>query len=240
MKKLFYLLLLGIITGGCMFIRMRTSGFLDHLYTTQSKYPFSQGVSFFVLENPDAENPIFEKEIKAKIEKLLINQGYTIGDYMNADYYIVFGYAIDSGHNVTTPVPIYHPGETIYHTGRVNVYTSDGSYGWGDYYGTTTTPGYFTYIPASRREYTRRFQVKVLDANILRNSGKEKVIWVGDTISTGSSSDLRFVINYLLVATFKHFGENTRRAVRTTMSITDKRVKELLVDSEAEETSENE
>jgi len=45
-------------------------------------------------------------------------------------------------------------------------------------------------------------------------------IWVGETISSGSSSDLRKVIDYLIVATFEHLGidtggQKTHRILRT-------------------------
>jgi hypothetical protein len=36
---------------------------------------------------------------------------------------------------------------------------------------------------------------------------------VGEARSAGTSSDLRLVLNYLLVANFKEFGKNTGQAV---------------------------
>jgi hypothetical protein len=36
---------------------------------------------------------------------------------------------------------------------------------------------------------------------------------VGEARSVGASSDLRLVLNYLLVADFKEFGKNTGKAV---------------------------
>ena len=38
-------------------------------------------------------------------------------------------------------------------------------------------------------------------------------VWVGEAQSVGASSDLRTVLNYLLVADFKEFGKNTGKAV---------------------------
>jgi len=38
-------------------------------------------------------------------------------------------------------------------------------------------------------------------------------VWVGEARSVGASSDLRLVLNYLLVADFKEFGKNTGKAV---------------------------
>jgi hypothetical protein len=38
-------------------------------------------------------------------------------------------------------------------------------------------------------------------------------VWVGEARSVGVSSDLRMVLNYLLVADFTEFGKNTGKAV---------------------------
>ena len=37
---------------------------------------------------------------------------------------------------------------------------------------------------------------------------------MGESVSEGTSSDLRYLINYLLVATFEYLGQDTGKAVR--------------------------
>ena len=46
-----------------------------------------------------------------------------------------------------------------------------------------------------------------------RNQNISRPVWVGEAHSLGTSSDLRSVLNYLLVADFKKFGQNTGKAV---------------------------
>lgn len=225
MKRVLVLLMcLGLC--GCVprFYNIRTGGFLD---TTKGITELSTGASFAVLENKQAENPIFDKEVKSKIEKLLVREGCSIESIDKAKYFLVFYYAIDTGRAVTGAFPVYHPGGTTYQSGTFNVYGSSGGYGWGGYSGTNTAPGYTTFVPVSHIMYTRRLMLKVIDGDDYRNNRSEEIIWVGDTISSGSSSDLRDVIDYLLVATFKYFGQDTGKRMKVVLGAGDKEVKEL-------------
>ena len=55
----------------------------------------------------------------------------------------------------------------------------------------------------------------------------DAIVWRATTTSAGSSSDLRSVIDYLLVETFDYFGEDTGERKRKTLSEDDKRVRQL-------------
>ena len=61
--------------------------------------------------------------------------------------------------------------------------------------------------------YDRWLQLNVVDGPDYRSRQASKSVWVGEARSTGSSSDLRTVINYLLVADFQQFGKNTGKAI---------------------------
>ena len=182
------------------------------------------GASFVVAERKDISNPLFEREIKSKIEKLLIKNGYTIEDENNAEYGLIFDYAINDGTQVTYAVPVDHPGETIYHSGNISYgmqgrYSSSESYsGGGSYSGTTKIPGYTSYVPASATLYTRGLLICVFNSEEAKLKGAEaKPAWMCITESTGTSLDLRDVVDYLLVATFKYFGQNTGRKIQTNL-----------------------
>lgn len=57
----------------------------------------------------------------------------------------------------------------------------------------------------------------VIDANNYRNSKTESVAWIGDTTSSGSSSDLRYTIDYMLLSAFKWFGKGTGSAQKSNL-----------------------
>ena len=48
-----------------------------------------------------------------------------------------------------------------------------------------------------------------MDGKQQAEHGTENIIWMGKTVSSGRSSDLREVIDYLLVGTFRYFGQDT-------------------------------
>jgi hypothetical protein len=52
-------------------------------------------------------------------------------------------------------------------------------------------------------------------------------VWQCDAVSPGDSGDLRWVVNYLLVAVFDEFGADTGRQVRVTLGAQDERVRRL-------------
>ena len=60
-----------VLLSGCATYHIRTTGFLNK----ESSYAqLSEGSSFAVLVNQNAENPIFDKEVKSKIENKLAAQ----------------------------------------------------------------------------------------------------------------------------------------------------------------------
>ena len=68
------------------------------------------GGSFFVIENQEAKNPLLEKEIKEKINKLLQSRGYAVTTFEKADYYLFFGYGLGEPRSVSVAMPDYYGG----------------------------------------------------------------------------------------------------------------------------------
>ena len=53
----------------------------------------------------------------------------------------------------------------------------------------------------------------MVDGKYYREKGEFQTVWVGEARSTGTSTDMRVAINYLLLADFQQFGQNTGKAV---------------------------
>jgi len=162
--------------------------------------------SITVVTDGNAPNPILEKEVATKIEKLLSENGYRVGQE-KADFYLLFNYGIDAGRAVTDAVPVYHP--MFY-----DEYPFSGFY-WH---------GYTTYMPYSEVLHTRWLILKLIEGRAYRASKNAEPAWIGEITSVGTSSDLRELLNYMLVAAFEHFGEDTRRQISTAISADDERV----------------
>jgi hypothetical protein len=61
--------------------------------------------------------------------------------------------------------------------------------------------------------YDRWLLIKVVKGPAHPAQKTAPPVWVGEARSVGASSDLRVVLNYLLVADFREFGKNTGKAV---------------------------
>lgn len=169
-----------------------------------------QASTIHVVVDSNAPNPILEQEIGMKIQKILNTKGYNIGTE-ESNYYLLFDYGINSGRTVTDTITLYHP--SAYYE-----YPFSGVY-WH---------GYTTYMPYSTVVYTRWLLLRLIDGKAYRTSQKAKPLWIGEVMSAGPSSDLRELINYMLIAAFEHFGEDTGKRVNELFLEDDERVKLLI------------
>jgi hypothetical protein len=197
------MVLIGLIlfVSGCATTyRVRTNSFVDK---TDPSSQIRPGSTFTVLTNPSAPNPIFEDEMKRKIEASLADQGYKIGPEDQADYLLTFQYDI-SAHSETDSYPDYRTGPAI----AQRVFVSGGNRSY-----TVISPGlsYTTYSVRTRTVYTAKLFVKVLDGHA-QSGQKEKTVWVGESMNESTNPDLRDSIDYLLVGTFRVFGKDTGKS----------------------------
>jgi len=216
-------IIMGWWLGGCALVtyyKVQVNGFTDPQIPGQ----ISPGATFFVIENKEAKNPLLENEIRAKIIKLLEQQGYQIAPFEKAEYYLLFAYGIGSEQKVTVVMPDYYPYDWYWGPGfgvGSGIALGGRSYIFGG--------PFFSYFPAySKTLYDRWLLLNVVDGKYYREKkGEFRTLWVGEARSTGTSSDLRTAANYLLLAEFEQFGKNTGKAVPVDISEKDLRVKAL-------------
>lgn len=160
------------------------------------------GGSFYVMTNREAKNPLLEAEIKEKINKLLAIQGYPATTLERADYVLFFGYGLGEPRGVTTVTPDYYGG-----------FGWGMGYGWGGPAFALGFPVWGGYSAESATLYDRWLLINVVDGPAYRTGKQSQPVWAGEARSVGASSDLRTVLNYLLVADFQQFGKNTGQAL---------------------------
>ena len=172
--------------------------------------PVKPGSFFCVIDNQETKNPLLEKEIKEKINKLLITHGYPVTTFEKADYYLFFAYGMGEPRSAGTAAPDYYGG--------FGWGAGYGRGGWGGWGGPSVVLGVpFGGYPADTTLYDRWLQIKVVEGPVYRTQKISRPVWVGEARSVGTSSDLRMVLNYLLVADFREFGKNTGHAVTMTI-----------------------
>ena len=207
MKKLSLILTcLSFVTTGC------TSGYRVYINGySELAQPIKPNASFYVESNdPNSHNPIFDQQIKNKIEALLEWYNYVpVSDINKSDYVITFRAGISS-HEYHYYEPFYHT-YLGFHTGFRSGYSF----------------GYSTYIPYYDTYYDRWLSMRVSQNSGESGSNNEKVVWVGDAVISTSGGDLRRVINYLLVGSFDYFGVDTRKQKSVVITKNDPKILEI-------------
>jgi hypothetical protein len=200
-------IVIGLWLSGCSSVTtytIKVNGYTDPGAPSLVK----PGGSFFVMENQEAKNPLLEKEIKTKINHLLVTRGYALTTFEKADYHLFFAYGMGEPRSVGAAAPDYY-GSIGWGWG--------GGYGWGGW-GGWGGPSVSVGIPwgsfaDTATLYDRWLLIKVVEGPAHRAQKTAPPVWVGEARSVGASSDLRVVLNYLLVADFREFGKNTGKAV---------------------------
>ncbi len=216
-RRFLFPVLAGLLfLGGCGAGRyaVQVNGYLD----PGAPAAPAPGAALAVVENKEARNPLLEKEIAAKINRLLTARGYRLVPYEQADYYLFFLYGIGPPEAAAATGPPVSVGLGI----GVGTW-----HGGGGFIGLGTPYPYYPYAYPAEPVYGRWLTLKVVEAKPYRQSGQARAVWVGEARSAGTSSDLREVINALLLAAFQQFGKNTGKAVEVEVGIADPKYREL-------------
>ena len=199
------LALLLTCTAGCTTAyRVHFNGF------SELAEPIKTEASVYVVLDANSQNPIFDKEIKAKIETLLTWHGYVPADApAGSDYRLTFQAGVNS-RSVSGLAPVYHPAGGL-HAGY-----------WEGYHF-----GYMSYIPFSDTLYDQWLVLKLFAPPPAGTSRREQLVWVGEAMTSTSVADLRQAVNYLLVAGFEYLGVDTKRRIGLTIRADDPRIIQL-------------
>jgi hypothetical protein len=150
------------------------------------------GSAIAVLENPKAENPLFEHEVARKVATLLVAKGFRIVPADGARQVLIFTYGI--GPTVTTS---WSSGD------RTDIKDVN-----GNKVGSLEGPSKLVSETAS----DRRLIVSVIGMSA--GIDKARLLWRGETKSVGSTDDLRTMIDYLLVPTIDRIGQNANKSLQ--------------------------
>lgn len=184
-----------LFLGGCTMTPkydILVNGYLDH------DKEFGPGSAFYVIQNEEAANALFEKELAGKVNDLITEAGYRVASLEDADFCIRFYYGTGTGTQIKTEYiddPFMH-----YHF-----------HGYHRWYG-----GCWGYHPSPRivnkvsMLYHHGMSLQILEAEPYRKDGTEEIAWVGETSCSTSLPDLRTALHFMFKALFKYFGEDTQ------------------------------
>ena len=171
--------------------------------------PIAPGAALYVRTDPNAANPIFERQVRGHADTLLRGYGYAIAETATkADYHIDFRVGVRS-ESVTGYTPVYSP----YFGVR------------GGYPGRSLF-GFSSYVP-----YVDTFYDQWLVLRLVRptssDDGADEVVWVGEAVMSAEQADLRRTVDYLLVGCVEFLGVDTGRKVTLTIRKDDPRILSL-------------
>ena len=159
-----------------------------------------------LISDIKAGNLALELEVKTKIEKLLKAKGYNIGRVQDSDYYLFFWYGVGKDVPDLSGLPLPKPDGTS----ATQLLEPDSN------------------KPGAETDYSRWLRLKLIDGKRFSETKGSSYIWVGEATSSGPNSDIKEVIDYLLIPAFDHFGENTGKKLTVTMRDGDERIKYLM------------
>ena len=125
----------------------------------------------------------------------------------HADYSLLFDYSMSSSTKLVS-VPTYIPGKLQVKQGHTS-----GPHGVSNYQETTELAGTTVYVNQERTFFNREMNIQV---NVSQQTDYGEQVWHGKIFSCGTNSDLREMIDYLLIYAFKYFGANTKKNVYET------------------------
>ncbi|MCA9395694.1 MAG: hypothetical protein KC649_00875 [Candidatus Omnitrophica bacterium] len=159
---------------------------------------FREGTAFYVQANDNAQNPVFDKKMREKIERVLYAEGYSLVLKPSADYILTYNYGVIGSEKLyVEKAPGIYPTLFAAH-----------SFGGGSY---------LVQNSLAYREYsveTHTVYKSILTATVYKNSANtdselnsQNAVWSGESMSENHDRNLRNQIDYLLVAIFEGFGE---------------------------------
>jgi len=183
--------------------------------------------SVFVIpsnKNIDINDLIFQ-EFLSDIKIALETNGYTVtSNPEEADQVVLLEYGISDPQTNTVLVPqigktkIDSTNTTGLLTPGTNTTTYSGTTTYNYEYGITG------YVPRQETVYTRVLILTSYDWKLFSTTEKAIQLWKTDVISTGSSSDLREVFPYMVLASENYLGSNTGKKIKITINKSDTRV----------------
>jgi hypothetical protein len=219
---------LAALTGtGCARVHMSVNAYRS------TSLPFPEpgaDTTIAVIAQTMPAEPLLTEEIKGKATAILKARGFALATEDKADYLLLCVASMDSGITDTEYAPVTSPGRYAYSHVR-------GRRGRGATV-TTYIPGRTTYVPYSYTVYTKGLVLTCLKKDLVRDRADDEkgeanenaTAWRCVTLSTGSESDLRWIVNHMLLTAFDRFGTDTGHEKQVSMDLNDERVLRLAED----------
>jgi hypothetical protein len=200
---IFLLFLFLFLAFGCTSVPrydITLNGYLDPDPTKR----IAPASALHILQDPNRENPLLEKEVAHQLEAELEKQGYAITSLEEADYCIRFHYGMGADRQVRYE------------------YRDMPGFGPYPYYGYRYDPWCYPFTGARvvtwvGTEYSMILVLQAFDAKAYRKDASISMYWVGEALCIHSSPDLRTALPYMILALMNHFGKDTVQGIQVSI-----------------------
>lgn len=165
--------------------------------------PIAPNARLFIAIDPNAANPIFDRQIKTSAETLLNGYGYRVADTAESADYLIRLQIGTKSETIMGYAPAYRP-----------YFGARGGYGDGLFF------GYGTYTSYVDTVYDQWLILKLFETE---PDAKEPV-WVGEATLNTEQAELRQTVDYLLIGCIEYLGVDTGRMVKVTIKQDDPRI----------------
>ena len=188
-----------------------------HCYLLFEQFVYAQTVSRNLSCNRPGQDSdqsdLFHKEVGYKIEKILKSKGHSIQCLAKADYVLAFTMGIKP-ESVLADEIVLTRDKTVAETTStkycknpddMKVYASEQTVS------STSVPGTVEIVPKEVVYQGRWLTTHVYKGKEFKKNDGAEQLWEAKSYSLGESDDLRNIVNYLLAANFKYFGERVHK-----------------------------
>lgn len=196
--------------GGCAGPKLRYEVGVN-TFCAPDAAPIQPGARVHVWISDEDQNDLFKQEVAGKIKCLLTEYGYVVSDFIDSEYSILFGFGIGQHDEAYTKYVYQHPGKVA------------SNFAEGVALGLASNKP----VESVRTVNDRWFCADVVDVVEYLESNEVTVVWSCETRSSGSSSDLRDVLDYMLVPSLENFGTSTGSVKEYRLTPNSKKVKRL-------------
>lgn len=210
-----FALIVGLTAIGCASAQYKVR---INSFTAASVEQLSPPATIAVVPSASSGNALFADEVRRKAESLLRDEGYRVAAPEDADILVFAVFGMGQPRTESQTIPLYSPdGTTVDQKGNVTVIGREA--------------GSWSMLTRSVTQHDRWMMIAAADAAPFHteNLAAEDIrwLWISEVISSGRSSDLRKVIDYMLVPAMEWFGKSTGEIVSVQLDENDGRVVRL-------------
>lgn len=201
------LLVIAIGASGCTrSYRVYVSGY------SELNEPIPKSAPIYVRTDPNGANPILDRQVKAKTQRLLRLYDYSVAvTPAEAQYELGFEMGMQVGQTVS-----YAPVRGMY----------GGSYSYFPRRGFGLGLGYSTYVPRIDQQHNQWLVLRLFKPNA-EEADQNELIWVGEAAMNMPRASLRQAVDYLLIGAVDILGVDTASQLSMVIKADDPRLADL-------------